>query len=113
LGHNPRRWMERFTAYLGWKPENFAVAPGSNGDDGGYFEAVSMTAYNAITPIEAQANERLLKSVQSAPGGKRLDRVMWAASGSEAVQKALWACLHRDEKRDIILATRYGFHGKK
>ena len=113
LGHNPRRWMERFTSYLGWKPENFAVAAGANGDDGGYFEAVSMTAYNAITPIEAQANERLLKSVQSAPGGKRLDRVMWAASGSEAVQKALWACLHRDEKRDIILATRYGFHGKK
>ena len=27
--------------------------------------------------------------------------------------EALWACLHRDEKRDMILATRYGFHGKK
>ncbi|MCA9033356.1 MAG: aminotransferase class III-fold pyridoxal phosphate-dependent enzyme, partial [Planctomycetaceae bacterium] len=40
-------------------------------------------------------------------------QVMWAASGSEAVQKALWACLHRDEERDIILATRFGFHGKK
>jgi 4-aminobutyrate aminotransferase-like enzyme len=51
--------------------------------------------------------------VQSWPGGKLLDTVMWAASGSEAVQKALWACLHRDESRDIILATRYGFHGKK
>jgi 4-aminobutyrate aminotransferase-like enzyme len=38
---------------------------------------------------------------------------MWAASGSEAIQKALWACLHRDPKRDLILATRYGFHGKK
>jgi 4-aminobutyrate aminotransferase-like enzyme len=38
---------------------------------------------------------------------------MWAASGSEAVQKALWACLHRDETRDLIVATRYGFHGKK
>jgi len=31
--------------------------------------------------------------------------VMWAASGSEAVQKALWACLHRDEQRDMIVAT--------
>src|SRR5262249_42286334 len=51
--------------------------------------------------------------VQAWPGGKRLDTVMWAASGSEAVQKALWACLHRDESRDLILATRYGFHGKK
>jgi 4-aminobutyrate aminotransferase-like enzyme len=38
---------------------------------------------------------------------------MWAASGSEAVQKALWAALARDRSRDVILATRYGFHGKK
>src|SRR4029077_15162231 len=78
-----------------------------------FFSAVALTAYNAITPIEAQAVERLVRSVQSWPGGKRLDTVMWAASGSEAVQKALWACLHRDEARDLILATRYGFHGKK
>lgn len=42
-----------------------------------------------------------------------MQTVIWAASGSEAVQKAIWACLHRDESRDIILATRYGFHGKK
>src|SRR5215831_1501802 len=38
---------------------------------------------------------------------------MWAASGSEAIQKALWAALARDPARDIILATRYGLHGKK
>jgi 4-aminobutyrate aminotransferase-like enzyme len=38
---------------------------------------------------------------------------MWAASGSEAIQKALWAALARDAARDVILATRYGFHGKK
>src|SRR5262245_65872811 len=38
---------------------------------------------------------------------------MWAASGSEAIQKALWAALGRDRSRDIILATRFGFHGKK
>ena len=72
-----------------------------------------MTAYNAITPVEADAVERLIKNVQSRPGGRRLDTVMWAASGSEAIQKALWACLHRDETRDVVLATRYGFHGKK
>src|SRR5207247_6240356 len=24
-----------------------------------------------------------------------------------------WACLARDRNRDMILATRYGFHGKK
>ncbi|MCA9118161.1 MAG: aminotransferase class III-fold pyridoxal phosphate-dependent enzyme, partial [Planctomycetaceae bacterium] len=37
----------------------------------------------------------------------------WSASGSEAIQKALWACLKRDKDRDIIIATRHGFHGKK
>ncbi|MGE3313852.1 MAG: aspartate aminotransferase family protein [Planctomycetaceae bacterium] len=107
LGHNPRRWMQSFANSMGWKPEDFT----SGGD--GYFSAIALTAYNAITEIESTAVERLLKSVQSAKGGKRLESVMWAASGSEAIQKALWACLHRDPKRDIILATRYGFHGKK
>ena len=38
---------------------------------------------------------------------------MWAASGSEAIQKALWAALARDRTRPMILATRFGFHGKK
>ncbi|HLW65306.1 MAG TPA: aminotransferase class III-fold pyridoxal phosphate-dependent enzyme, partial [Gemmataceae bacterium] len=32
---------------------------------------------------------------------------------SEAIQKALWASLARDRDRPMILATRYGFHGKK
>ncbi|MCA9071207.1 MAG: aspartate aminotransferase family protein [Planctomycetaceae bacterium] len=107
LGHNPKRWMKRMGEYLGWKPENLAD------DSDGYFEAVSLTAYNAVTEVESLACERLLKSVQSSPGGGRLDRVMWAASGSEAIQKALWACLHFHPERDLILATRFGFHGKK
>src|SRR5205085_8914296 len=47
------------------------------------------------------------------PGGRRMEQVMWAASGSEAVQKALWAALARDRNRDMIIATRFGFHGKK
>src|SRR4029077_7126572 len=51
--------------------------------------------------------------LQNGPGGKRLEQVFWAASGSEAIQKALWVALARDRSRDIILATRYGFHGKK
>jgi 4-aminobutyrate aminotransferase/(S)-3-amino-2-methylpropionate transaminase len=38
---------------------------------------------------------------------------MWAASGSEAIQKALWTALGRDRARDMIVATRFGFHGKK
>ncbi|MCA9054824.1 MAG: aspartate aminotransferase family protein, partial [Planctomycetaceae bacterium] len=107
LGHNPTDWMKRFAGYMGWKPEHLS------GGDQPYFEAVTLTAYNAMTPIEAQAVERLLANMRSAPGGSRMEQVMWAASGSEAVLKALWACLHRDASRDIILATRYGFHGKK
>lgn len=108
LGHNPKKWMQRFAGYMGWKPEHLA-----GGDEGGYFEAVTLTAYNAVTEIEAAAVDRLLKNLQSFPGGARLDSVMWSASGSEAVQKALWSCLHRDSSRDVIIATRFGFHGKK
>ena len=106
LGHNPKNWAKRFVEYLGWTPDVF------NGGDG-YHDFVPLTAYNAITEVETNAVNRLLQSVQSTPFGKRLDTVMWSASGSEAVIKALWSCLHRDESRDIILATRGGFHGKK
>jgi len=136
LGHNPLRWMQRFANYMGWsaaakdgngaaRSAGSSVSPSrclplslscSNIEStpaDAFFSAVTLTAYNALTPIEAQAVERLVKNVQSWPGGKRLDTVMWAASGSEAIQKALWACLHRDETRDLIIATRHGFHGKK
>ena len=108
LGHNPRRWMQRFAKYLGWQPDHLS---GDGGDE--YFGAVPLTAYNAVTPIETLAVERLLKSLRATSYGKRFDQIMWAASGSEAVQKALWACLHRDRSRDLIIATRHGFHGKK
>ena len=113
LGHNPRRWMQRFAEYMQWTPDliDGKHYPKSGPDE--FFEGVALTAYNAITPLEAQAVERLIRSTQKTPGGKGLDTVMWAASGSEAIQKALWACLHRDEARDLIIATRYGFHGKK
>lgn len=109
LGHNPTRWFQRLTNYMQWP--SAICGSGAAVDD--YTPAIALTAYNAMTPIEADASERLVKNMRSWPGGKRLDTVMWAASGSEAVQKALWSCLHRDEKRDLILATRYGFHGKK
>lgn len=113
LGHNPTRWMHRLARYMGWTRDLFQekAIESISADD--YFPAVAMTAYNAVTPIEAQAAARLVKNACSWPGGRRLNSVMWAASGSEAVQKALWACLHRDPKRDLILATRFGFHGKK
>ena len=72
-----------------------------------------MTAYNGITEIETMAVQRLLANLRRAKGSDRIDTIVWAASGSEAIQKALWACLARDRTRDMIIATRYGFHGKK
>ena len=107
LGHNPSRWMQRFGRYMGWRSEHLS------GGSQPYFEALTLTAYNAMTPIESQAVSRLLANMRAAPGGARMEQVLWAASGSEAVQKVLWACLHRDERRDVIVATRFGFHGKK
>ncbi len=104
LGHNPVEWHRRFLGYMGW----LEIPSGP-----GYFESVPLTAYNAMAGIEADAVRRLVANLQSKPGGKRLEQVMWAASGSEAIQKALWASLAVDPARDLILATRYGFHGKK
>jgi 4-aminobutyrate aminotransferase/(S)-3-amino-2-methylpropionate transaminase len=108
LGHNPRAWMERFVKHLGWT-QVLSAPPAPSG----YFSALPMTAYNAVTPVEIEATKRLVELLQGRPGGKRLEQVMWAASGSEAIQKALWAALARDRARPMILATRYGFHGKK
>src|SRR5262245_12879264 len=110
LGHNPRPWLNRFADYLGWT--------GVIGSDGpAYVEAVPLTSYNAITEIEAQACQRLVEGMRDCAGGRRMEQVLWAASGSEAIQKALWAALHFQEHRrpdrNIILATRDGFHGKK
>jgi 4-aminobutyrate aminotransferase-like enzyme len=109
LGHNPESWMKRFSDYMGWsgavRPE--APAPA------GYFSSMPMTAYNAITPLEVQASRRLIDVLRGRPGGGRMEQVLWAASGSEAIQKALWASMARDPARDTILATRFGFHGKK
>jgi 4-aminobutyrate aminotransferase-like enzyme len=104
LGHNPVEWQRRFLGYMGW----LEIPSGP-----GYFESVPLTAYNAIAGIEADAVRRLVTNLQSRPGGKRLEQIMWAASGSEAVQKALWASLALDPARDLIIATRDGFHGKK
>mgnify|MGYP002628037603 CR=1 FL=1 len=106
LGHNPISWQKRFQHYLGWSADQL-------NSDNEFFQAVSLTAYNAITELEAEASRRLLANLQSFPGGNRLETVMWAASGSEGVQKALWACMRRDPARPGVLATRYGFHGKK
>lgn len=106
LGHNPTYWTQQFLNYMGWNPDELRCSKG-------YFPAVPLTAYNAITPLEAESNRRLLQLMKRSTGSGRMDVVMWAASGSEAIQKALWAAMARDKTRPMILATRYGFHGKK
>src|SRR5437588_12348845 len=74
LGHNPTRWLQRFTEYMGWKERLPTADP--------YFSALPLTAYNAITPVETDATKRLVDLLQSRPGGKRLEQVLLAASGS-------------------------------
>ncbi len=108
LGHNPVRWMGRFREYMGWDGDKpVSVVPP------GYFPGTAFSAYNAVTPLETAASERLAATLRERPGGARMEQVMWAASGSEAIQKALWAAMAKDRTRPFILATRYGFHGKK
>lgn len=102
LGHNSAEWQEKFSKYMAW-----------GGAKGEYFEAVPLTAYNAITTVEAEAVRRLTANLQSKPGGGRLQQVVWAASGAEAVQKSLWAALSLAGQDALIVATRNGFHGKK
>src|SRR6516164_7037770 len=80
LGHNPVAWMQRFRRYMGWEDTQGL---------GEFFSALPMTAYNALTPVETEASRRLVALLQEAPGGGRLEQVLWAASGSEAIQKAL------------------------
>ncbi len=105
LGHHPKRWWKRVMEYMALED--------ACGDEG-YHMGVTLTSYNAVTEVETEANRRLLASLRSAPGGGRMERVLWAASGSEAIQKGLWAGLAKRPDGDgIILATRGGFHGKK
>src|SRR5688572_5160568 len=104
LGHNPTRWWQRVLEYMSL--DKLATA-------GEYCDAVTLTSYNAITELEAQASERLLQNMRNQPGGARMEQVLWSASGSEGIQKAIWTAMSRKPGSNMILATRNGFHGKK
>lgn len=115
LGHHPKAWLKRFFFYAGIQSEEIRDIE-SGGDHIELDDCLSMppwTAYNAASVLEVDANRRLLENLQRWPGGKRMEKVLWSASGSEGIQKALWACLKFQPNKDIILATRNGFHGKK
>lgn len=104
LGHNPTRWWHKVVTTMGLA---------GLGEAGEFCPAVTLNAYNSLTEVEARATERLVQSLRGQPGGQRCEQILWAASGSEAIQKALWAALDRRPGENVILATRYGFHGKK
>src|SRR5437588_8141442 len=55
LGHNPREWMQRFMRHMNWPA---TAATNNQGVPAGYFQAVAMTAYNAVTPLEIEATRR-------------------------------------------------------
>jgi 4-aminobutyrate aminotransferase-like enzyme len=114
LGHNPTGWFQHFFRYMNWSDGGPAANPKVRSDPTpGFLPALPLTAYNAVTSIEVESSRRLIDLLGGTRGGKRLEQVMWAASGSEAIQKAIWASMARDRTRPIILATRFGFHGKK
>src|SRR5436189_91131 len=82
--HNTGSWMRRFERYMRWSGD-----PSVKNAPKGFIAAAPMTAYNAITPVEVDANKRLLALLRDSRGGGRMEQVMWAASGSEAIQKAI------------------------
>src|SRR6516162_8265223 len=53
LGHNPESWMTRFTDYMGWRASAAGKAPPG---PPGFFSAMPMTAYNAVTGVESEAS---------------------------------------------------------
>src|ERR1700683_5604559 len=74
LGHNPRSWMKRFNQYMGWPQSLAELTNGETADrsvPAGYFAALPMTAYNAISGIESETSRRLAALLQERPGGKR------------------------------------------
>jgi 4-aminobutyrate aminotransferase-like enzyme len=117
LGHNPQRWMERFFSHIGWRPLsgscNSEHETGSEFHAQRFIPALPLNAYNAVTSVEIKASRLLIEMLQGRSGGQRLQQVVWAASGSEAIQKALGTALACDRSREMIVATRHGFHGKK
>src|SRR3954454_13743924 len=68
LGHNPVAWTRRFFTYMGWPTVGPPTAPE------GFFPALPLTAYNAVTGIETEASKRLVNALRQSPGGARLDQ---------------------------------------
>ena len=75
-----------------------------------YKKGLPLNPYNMVSKVLVEASRRLIKSMNANPNAQK---ILWAASGSEGIQKAMWTVLHKYPERSIMVATRYGFHGKK
>ena len=114
LGHNPESLDAATSPTHGLASRRFRLRQTGRWTGSEYFAALPMTAYNAVTPRRDRGHAAAWsRRCKAGPAASGCEQVLWAASGSEAIQKALWAALARDRTRDMILATRYGFHGKK
>src|SRR6266852_5424626 len=51
LGHNPSSWLKRYANYMGWTA---AAAGTAQAAPAGYFSALPLTAYNAVTAVEVE-----------------------------------------------------------
>ncbi len=74
-----------------------------------YIEGLPRSAYNTLTEQEVYAAKRMIESLDC----PRLQKLLWADSGSAAIIKSMWAAQHYQPDKHIMVATRYGFHGKK
>lgn len=74
-----------------------------------YTAGMPRSAYNTLTEVEVLAAKRLIETLDC----PRLQKILWADSGSAGIIKAMWAAQHCQPDKHIILATKYGFHGKK
>ena len=74
-----------------------------------YTQGAPRNCYNAVSPLEPAAAERLTANMNS----PKMQKVLWADSGSAGVIKAIWCAQHARPNRRLLLATRDGFHGKK
>src|SRR6516162_1943170 len=77
LGHNRHSWLRRHGDYMGWSKIDWDHDIDRTKDElaaAGFFQALPLNAYNAITPVEIEASHRLIEVLQGRPGGKRLQQ---------------------------------------
>src|SRR5271166_4868905 len=71
LGHNLYSWLRRHGDYMGWASAEWDPAKDEAAgrlSKAGFFMALPMSAYNAVTSADTEASRRLVALLQSRPG---------------------------------------------